>query len=189
MDLTPNDGKVMVALFDGTKAKPLTWKDRRVTFYIDECGFPIYITEKDHARQVCSRMPNRFKLYRSPELDTQVVQPNGAKTWETINSWFYVKNTVEDGLEDNGETKYRQEITWVIDKTQVQTKLPSVEFITGKKLPEEAQRDSATLNVLRLDKLNKEVLELKEAVTMLQREVSLLKTGKTEAERPLNRKG
>lgn len=135
MDQRPFDGMVMIIRYDGKPPKPLTAKDgKKIEFFLDKKGFPIYIADKDLARQMCSARPDRYRLYCSPALDVRIPDAKGALQWKKIYPWAYDVRRVENGTDkENGEVLYRDVIEWLEDKDERRMASASIEFITGEK--------------------------------------------------------
>ena len=137
MDNTPNEGLVMVILCDGSKPTPLsTVRDgvtEMVSFYIDQNGFPVYLTTKKHAGMLCTVKPEKYKLYRSVSLTVQVTEANGAIVWKTVSPWYYEAQNVQVGNDkENDEAIFEKRFVWHEDIGEKHVVSPSKEFITGK---------------------------------------------------------
>lgn len=134
MDQRPFEDKVMVIRFDKLPPKPLEWAKRKVDYFIDKNGFPIFIMDKDHARMVCTAKPLRYRLYCSPALDVRVTNPRGAMVWTKVLPWAYDVRRVQKGTDpENGEHLYENQIIWVEDKEEKRIEKPCIETITGEK--------------------------------------------------------
>lgn len=187
MDNNPNEGLVMVIQYDGSPAIPLTDNGVMVSFYVDDKGFPVYITSKKHARYICAARPDRYRLYRSVTLDVHVKMPNGAMKYTKVTPWYYRAETVEVG--DIGEeSSYETRITWFEDPSEKNIVSATPEFITGKKPPQ--SQASSDLQAVKVENtgLKNQVAELTKLVDALTENVKKLteaSAAKAAQDRPL----
>lgn len=88
---------------------------------INDDGIAIYTGSKDFVSRIIMSMPDRLKLYDSPELKCQVYDENGASKWVMMRSWKYEKQskakidpkTGKQAVDpQNGEYLYEKRIVW-----------------------------------------------------------------------------
>lgn len=102
--------------------------DKEETYYweMNDHGFYILECPKGCARLIIGAHPDRFRLFESKCLDTQVTDGNGRTTWVVLNPWVYDIVTVADGVDEKtGEKKTKRIAKWSEDVGAV--------LFTGKK--------------------------------------------------------
>ncbi|MCK9600440.1 MAG: hypothetical protein M0R06_15450 [Sphaerochaeta sp.] len=168
--------KVMIIRHDGREPREISGTER----YVDSEGMSVYIIDAQKAQSIISGSPDKYRLYRSPAQRFSVKNPNGSNEYKTFNPWYYRRESYSAGKDENGETTVAWRTVWIEDKKGESIVPATMEFITGKKKPEEtnellkakneAEKYQSIVNNFekRLTDLSAAVAELKQAVEELK---------------------
>lgn len=105
------------------RARPIPFgkTGEEVVYYpeLNEDGFAILKGPKAMARLLCAAHPDRYRLWRTPALDAQRFNPNGALEWIKIYPWDYKKIMRIEIDPENGEQNKVYSYEWFEDRTGI----------------------------------------------------------------------
>jgi hypothetical protein len=143
---------LMFARYDGKPPRIVeNKKGEMVPYFIDKNGIPIYVTDdKKIVSAMITRSSQKYRLYRTKPFYMSVTDvATGSNRWVTSVPWNYRKETVAAGIDkDNGETIYKEKITWYEDPEGKEAIEPTIEFLTGEK---EASESAGQVNQTKID--------------------------------------